>query len=78
LHGYQQELKRIFTRLEQGAAHAAQGYARISNKVGVAIATLAPGATNLITGLADAIIDSTPPVCITGQIASHVLGTDAF
>lgn len=78
LHGYQQELKHILTRHEQGATHAAQGYARISNKVGVAIATSGPGATNLITGLADAIIDSTPMVCITGQVASHLLGTDAF
>lgn len=78
LHGYQKEIKHILTRHEQGATHAAQGYARISNKVGVAIATSGPGATNLITGLADAIIDSTPMVCITGQVASHLLGTDAF
>lgn len=78
LYGYQEELKHILTRHEQGATHAAQGYARISNKVGVAIATSGPGATNLITGLADAMIDSTPMVCITGQVASHLLGTDAF
>jgi len=77
-YGYQEELKHILTRHEQGATHAAQGYARISNKVGVAIATSGPGATNLITGLADAMIDSTPMICITGQVGSHLLGTDAF
>ncbi len=66
------------TRHEQGATHAAQGYARISGKVGVAMATSGPGATNLITGIADAQIDSTPMVCITGQVASHLLGSDAF
>jgi acetolactate synthase-1/2/3 large subunit len=78
LYGYQEKLKHILTRHEQGATHAAQGYARISNKVGVCIATSGPGATNLVTGLADAMIDSTPMVCITGQVASHLLGTDAF
>lgn len=78
LYGYQKELKHVLTRHEQGATHAAQGYARISNKVGVCIATSGPGATNLITGLADAMIDSTPMVCITGQVSSHLLGTDAF
>ncbi|SCY43125.1 acetolactate synthase, large subunit [Nonlabens sp. Hel1_33_55] len=77
-YGYQDELKHILTRHEQGATHAAQGYARISNKVGVAIATSGPGATNLITGLADAMIDSTPMICVTGQVGSHLLGTDAF
>jgi acetolactate synthase-1/2/3 large subunit len=77
-YGYQDELKHILTRHEQGATHAAQGYARISNRVGVAIATSGPGATNLVTGLADAMIDSTPMVCITGQVSSHLLGTDAF
>jgi len=66
------------TRHEQGATHAAQGYARVSGRVGVAIATSGPGATNLITGIADAQIDSTPMVCITGQVASHLLGSDAF
>ena len=66
------------TRHEQGAIHAAQGYARTSGKTGVVFATSGPGATNLITGLADALIDSTPLVCITGQVASHLLGTDAF
>jgi acetolactate synthase-1/2/3 large subunit len=65
-------------RHEQGAIHAAQGYARVSGKTGVAMATSGPGAANLITGLADALIDSTPVVCITGQVAEHLLGTDAF
>lgn len=78
LYDYQEEIKHILTRHEQGAIHAAQGFARISGKVGVCIATSGPGATNLITGLADAHIDSTPVVCITGQVASHLLGTDAF
>lgn len=77
-YGYQEELRHILTRHEQGATHAAQGYARISNRVGVAIATSGPGATNLITGLADAMIDSTPMICVTGQVGSHLLGTDAF
>jgi acetolactate synthase I/II/III large subunit len=71
-------IKHILTRHEQGAIHAAQAYARVSGKVGVCIATSGPGATNLITGLADAMIDSTPLVCITGQVAAHLLGTDAF
>ena len=78
LYDYQNELKHVLTRHEQGAVHAAQGYARVSGKVGVCIATSGPGATNLITGIADAQIDSTPIVCITGQVASHLLGTDAF
>lgn len=78
LFDYQDDLKHILTRHEQGAIHAAQGYARVSKKVGVCLATSGPGATNLITGLADAYIDSTPLVCITGQVASHLLGTDAF
>ncbi|HBI39981.1 MAG TPA: biosynthetic-type acetolactate synthase large subunit [Tenacibaculum sp.] len=75
---YQDKIHHVLTRHEQGAAHAAQGYARASGKVGVAIATSGPGATNLITGIADAQIDSTPMVCITGQVAEHLLGTDAF
>jgi len=75
---YQDEIHHVLTRHEQGATHAAQGYARISGKVGVAIATSGPGATNLITGIADAQIDSTPMVCITGQVPSHLLGSDAF
>jgi len=78
LYKYQDKIHHVLTRHEQGATHAAQGYARISGKVGVAMATSGPGATNLITGIADAQIDSTPIVCITGQVASHLLGSDAF
>lgn len=78
LFKFQDQIHHVLTRHEQGAAHAAQGYARISGKVGVAMATSGPGATNLITGIADAQIDSTPLVCITGQVASHLLGSDAF
>lgn len=78
LFKYQDKIHHVLTRHEQGATHAAQGYARISGKVGVAMATSGPGATNLITGIADAQIDSTPLVCITGQVASHLLGSDAF
>ena len=78
LFKYQKEIHHVLTRHEQGATHAAQGYARISGKVGVAMATSGPGATNLITGIADAQIDSTPIVCITGQVFSTLLGTDAF
>ncbi|MDG1518347.1 MAG: biosynthetic-type acetolactate synthase large subunit [Flavobacteriales bacterium] len=75
---YRDRIKHILVRHEQGATHAAQGEARVKNKTGVAIATSGPGATNLITGIADAQIDSTPMVCITGQVPSHLLGTDAF
>ncbi|MEO8796107.1 MAG: biosynthetic-type acetolactate synthase large subunit [Daejeonella sp.] len=78
LYHFSNELKHILVRHEQGAIHAAQGFARVSGKTGVVLATSGPGATNLITGLADAMIDSTPLVCITGQVASHLLGTDAF
>ncbi|WP_422107297.1 biosynthetic-type acetolactate synthase large subunit [Winogradskyella sp.] len=78
LYKYQDKIHHVLTRHEQGATHAAQGYARISGDVGVAIATSGPGATNLITGIADAQIDSTPMVCITGQVPSHLLGSDAF
>ena len=78
LYKYEGEINHVLTRHEQCAAHAAQGYARISGKVGVAMATSGPGATNLITGIADAQIDSTPMVCITGQVPSHLLGSDAF
>ena len=78
LYKFQDDLNHVLTRHEQGATHAAQGYARTSGKVGVAIATSGPGATNLITGIADAQIDSTPMVCITGQVGSHLLGSDAF
>jgi len=78
LYDYVDSLKHILVRHEQGAIHAAQGYARTSGKVGVVFATSGPGATNLVTGLADAMIDSTPVVCITGQVYAHLLGTDAF
>ena len=78
LYDYHDRLKHILVRHEQGGTHAAQGYARTSGKVGVAFATSGPGATNLVTGLADAQIDSTPMVCITGQVFAHLLGTDAF
>lgn len=78
LYKFQDRLTHILTRHEQGATHAAQGYARVSGRVGVAIATSGPGATNLVTGLADAQIDSTPMVCITGQVTRQLLGSDAF
>jgi len=78
LYDYKEQLRHILVRHEQGAIHAAQGYARTSGNVGVVFATSGPGATNLVTGLADAIIDSTPVVCITGQVYAHLLGTDAF
>ena len=78
LYDVEDKLTHILTRHEQGATHAAQGFARATGKVGVCLATSGPGATNLITGIADAQIDSTPLVCITGQVASHLLGTDAF
>ncbi len=78
LYKFQDKLTHILTRHEQGATHAAQGYARVSGKVGVAMATSGPGATNLVTGIADAQIDSTPMVCITGQVPRHLLGSDAF
>ena len=78
LYKFQDKLTHILTRHEQGATHAAQGYARVSGRVGVAMATSGPGATNLVTGLADAQIDSTPMVCITGQVPRHLLGSDAF
>ncbi len=78
LYDYNDRLEHILVRHEQGAIHAAQGYARTSGKTGVVFATSGPGATNLVTGLADAMIDSTPVVCITGQVFAHLLGTDAF
>ena len=78
LYKYQDKIHHVLTRHEQGATHSAQGFARISGRVGVALATSGPGATNLVTGLADAQIDSTPMVCITGQVSSHLLGSDAF
>ena len=78
LYDYNDKLNHVLVRHEQGGIHAAQGYARASGKVGVVFATSGPGATNLVTGLADAMIDSTPLVCITGQVYAHLLGTDAF
>jgi acetolactate synthase I/II/III large subunit len=78
LYDHDRNVKHILTRHEQGAVHAAEGYARVTGKAGVCFATSGPGATNLITGIADAMIDSTPLVCITGQVASPLLGTDAF
>ena len=78
LYKFQDKLQHILARHEQGAIHAAQGYARSSGRVGAVIATSGPGATNLVTGIADAQIDSTPIVCITGQVSSHLLGSDAF
>jgi acetolactate synthase-1/2/3 large subunit len=78
LFKFQDQIHHVLTRHEQGATHMAQGYARVSGRTGVAMATSGPGATNLITGIADAQIDSTPMVCITGQVNSSLLGTDAF
>jgi len=78
LYDYNDSLKHILVRHEQGGIHAAQGYARTSGRVGVVFATSGPGATNLVTGLADAMIDSNPVVCVTGQVFAHLLGTDAF
>jgi acetolactate synthase-1/2/3 large subunit len=78
LYDYKDKLEHILVRHEQGGIHAAQGYARTSGRTGVVFATSGPGATNLVTGLADAQIDSTPLVCITGQVFAHLLGTDAF
>jgi acetolactate synthase-1/2/3 large subunit len=78
LYDYSDKLQHILVRHEQGGIHAAQGFARASGKTGVVFATSGPGATNLVTGLADAMIDSTPVVCVTGQVFAHLLGTDAF
>ena len=78
LYHYADRMQHILTRHEQGAIHAAQGFARVTRKTGVVVATSGPGATNLFTGLADALMDSTPLVCITGQVFSHLLGSDAF
>ena len=78
LYNYEDRLKHVMVRHEQGAIHAAEGYARISRKPGVCFTTSGPGATNLVTGLADAMLDSTPVVCITGQVSSPLLGSDAF
>jgi acetolactate synthase I/II/III large subunit len=78
LYDYEDKLEHVLVRHEQGGIHAAQGFARTSGKTGVVFATSGPGATNLVTGLADAMIDSTPLVCVTGQVFAHLLGTDAF
>ncbi|MFT3679171.1 MAG: biosynthetic-type acetolactate synthase large subunit [Ferruginibacter sp.] len=78
LYDYSDKLEHILVRHEQGGIHAAQGFARASGRTGVVFATSGPGATNLVTGLADAMIDSTPVVCVTGQVFAHLLGTDAF
>jgi acetolactate synthase-1/2/3 large subunit len=78
IYKYQDKFHHVLTRHEQGAVHAAQGFARVTGKPGIVFATSGPGATNLVTGIADAQIDSTPLVCITGQVASHLLGSDAF
>src|SRR3972149_5471089 len=71
-------VRHVLARHEQGAGHMAEGYARASGKVGVAMATSGPGATNLVTAIADAWMDSTPLVCVTGQVRTHLIGTDAF
>ncbi len=78
LFDYRDDIRHIMPRHEQGAIHAAEGYARVTRKTGVCLATSGPGATNLITGISDALMDSTPLVCITGQVSSAVLGSDAF
>ena len=78
LYNYEDKLKHVMVRHEQGAIHAAQGYARIKRKPGICFTTSGPGATNLVTGLADAMLDSTPVICITGQVGANLLGSDAF
>ncbi|HCE54686.1 MAG TPA: biosynthetic-type acetolactate synthase large subunit [Lutibacter sp.] len=78
LYKYRAQFHHVLSRHEQGAIHSAQGFARVTGKVGVVFATSGPGATNLVTGIADAQIDSTPLICITGQVGSHLLGSDAF
>ncbi|MGX7592084.1 biosynthetic-type acetolactate synthase large subunit [Candidatus Karelsulcia muelleri] len=78
LFTYKKQIKHILTRHEQGSIHAAQGYARVTGKPGICLSTSGPGSSNIITGLADALIDSTPLLCITGQVSSNLLGTDAF
>src|SRR5688572_26233328 len=74
----QAKVRHVLVRHEQGAAHMADGYARTSGKVGVCVSTSGPGATNLVTGIANAMMDSVPIVCITGQVPSHLIGSDAF
>jgi acetolactate synthase-1/2/3 large subunit len=78
LNKYSEKIHHVLVRHEQGATHMADGYARASGKVGVAMATSGPGATNMITGMATAMMDSSPIVCITGQVPSPVIGSDAF
>ncbi|MCB0633761.1 MAG: biosynthetic-type acetolactate synthase large subunit [Lewinella sp.] len=78
LYHYEDRLRHVLPRHEQGAVHAAEGYARVTRKIGVCMATSGPGALNLVTGLADALLDSTPLVCITGQVFRKLLGSDAF
>ncbi|MBI2074896.1 MAG: biosynthetic-type acetolactate synthase large subunit [Candidatus Levybacteria bacterium] len=78
LYDYREKIRHILVRHEQGAVHAAEGYARMRGRPGVCLATSGPGATNLVTGIADAIMDSVPLVCITGQVYAHLVGTDAF
>src|SRR3954465_4739627 len=78
LYDYKGKLRHILVRHEQGASHAAEGYARMTGRPGVCLVTSGPGATNLVTGIADAQMDSVPLVCITGQVAANVIGTDAF
>ena len=78
LYDYRDRLRHILVRHEQGAVHAAQGYARVSGRVGVCLVTSGPGATNTVTGLADALMDSTPLVLVTGQVGSALLGTELF
>ncbi len=78
LYDYNDKINHILTRHEQGATHAAQGYARVSGKVGVCLVTSGPAATNAVTGISDAMLDSTPLVVITGQVGTALLGTDAF
>ena len=72
------QIRHVLTRHEQGAGHAAEGYARSTGKVGVLMVTSGPGATNTVTALTDALMDSIPLVCVTGQVPTHVIGTDAF
>src|SRR5438552_1636530 len=74
----EEEIRHILVRHEQGAAHMAEGYAKVTGKVGVCLATSGPGATNLVTGIADAYMDSVPIVAVTGQVATNAIGTDAF
>src|SRR3982750_4211758 len=74
----EEEIRHVLVRHEQGAAHMAEGYAKVTGKVGVCLDTSGPGATNLVTGIADAYMDSVPIVAITGQVATHFIGTDAF